>query len=391
MIISKLKLTNWKNFKSIDIDLIERVFVVGANASGKSNLLDAIRFLRDVAAHGLQKAVTLRDGVSKIRCLSARAPSTVRIELHLKSNTEAVTADWIYILEFKHSGGGIVDNVANIVEEKVWKESSSKWVLQRDSESQDEDSETKKFSLLEQVAANKSFRDVYTFLLDIQYINVVPQLLRDSDSYNLVSKKEDYYGRNLIDRMARMNSNTRNSYLSRISKFLSAAVPQMEKLSFIKDIRTGLPHLEARYNHWRSRSARQQENQFSDGTLRMIGFMWALLDGNETLLLEEPELYLHVAIVKLIPEMVASLQQKKNRTRQVILTTHSVDLLANEGIGLDEVIVLETTNEGTNAFPATDRQEIRDKMESGFNVADAVLPEVAPAGLERVLINLSGG
>ncbi|MFA5815991.1 MAG: AAA family ATPase [Bacteroidales bacterium] len=71
MIISKIKLVNWKNFKNIEVELSERNFIVGANASGKSNFLDVIRFLRDIVkqAGGLQYAVEQRGGVSKIRCL----------------------------------------------------------------------------------------------------------------------------------------------------------------------------------------------------------------------------------------------------------------------------------------------------------------------------------
>jgi len=46
MIISRLILRNWRNFRFIDIDLTDRVFIVGPNASGKSNLLDALRFLK---------------------------------------------------------------------------------------------------------------------------------------------------------------------------------------------------------------------------------------------------------------------------------------------------------------------------------------------------------
>jgi len=49
MVITRIKLKNWRNFKQVDVDLRERVFVIGPNASGKSNLLDALRFLRDVA------------------------------------------------------------------------------------------------------------------------------------------------------------------------------------------------------------------------------------------------------------------------------------------------------------------------------------------------------
>ena len=67
MIITRLKLTNWRNFTDVDVPLLDRAFIIGPNASGKSNLLDAIRFLRDVAKReggGLQTAVTRRRGAT---------------------------------------------------------------------------------------------------------------------------------------------------------------------------------------------------------------------------------------------------------------------------------------------------------------------------------------
>ena len=75
MIINRLIVKNWRNFQQIDVGLSPRQFIVGANASGKSNLLDIFRFLRDIVkaeGGGFQKAVKDRGGVSKIRCLAAR-------------------------------------------------------------------------------------------------------------------------------------------------------------------------------------------------------------------------------------------------------------------------------------------------------------------------------
>ncbi|MCP4655266.1 MAG: ATP-binding protein [bacterium] len=54
MYIGRIEFQNWKNFKSTRAQLSRRVFLVGPNASGKSNLLDALRFLRDVARDGLR-------------------------------------------------------------------------------------------------------------------------------------------------------------------------------------------------------------------------------------------------------------------------------------------------------------------------------------------------
>ena len=44
-----LHLHNWKNFARVELELQNRVFLVGPNAAGKSNFLDAFRFLRAIA------------------------------------------------------------------------------------------------------------------------------------------------------------------------------------------------------------------------------------------------------------------------------------------------------------------------------------------------------
>ena len=94
MLITRLKLKNWRNFKKVDVALRDRVYVIGPNASGKSNLLDAIRFLRDVAkpGGGLQSALRQRGGISKIRCLTARREPDVEIEVELSD--DGSSANW---------------------------------------------------------------------------------------------------------------------------------------------------------------------------------------------------------------------------------------------------------------------------------------------------------
>ena len=86
MMIKRLRLKNWRNFKEVEVNLRDRVYVIGPNASGKSNFLDVLRFLRDVAkpeGGGLQRAVKDRGGLTKLRCLLARRDPEVRIEIEL--------------------------------------------------------------------------------------------------------------------------------------------------------------------------------------------------------------------------------------------------------------------------------------------------------------------
>ena len=93
-----LKLKNWRNFVNVDLSFGERLFFTGPNASGKSNLLDAFRFLRDIAktGGGLQQAVRERGSLGKIRCLAARRYPDVELEVVLEENGSANATVWRY-------------------------------------------------------------------------------------------------------------------------------------------------------------------------------------------------------------------------------------------------------------------------------------------------------
>lgn len=153
------------------------------------------------------------------------------------------------------------------------------------------------------------------------------------------------------------------------------AVPQLRELKLDRDER-GVPHLKGLYEHWRPTAGWQTEEHFSDGTLRLLGLLWALLEGNAPLLLEEPELSLHAAVVRFIPSMMN--RAARRSARQVLISTHSADLLSDEGVAPEEVVLLEPSPDGTRAIMAVQNEQIRALLEGGLTVADAVLPFTAP-------------
>src|SRR5712692_2315279 len=83
-------LENWRNFARVQIDLQRRVFLVGPNASGKSNFLDVFRFLHDIVSvgGGFQEAVRRRGGVSSLRCLAARRYPDLVLRVRLGNEDE---------------------------------------------------------------------------------------------------------------------------------------------------------------------------------------------------------------------------------------------------------------------------------------------------------------
>lgn len=384
MIISHVILKNWRNFRSVDVSLAERVFLVGPNASGKSNFLDIFRFLRDVARSGggLQEAVRLRGGVSKIRCLSARTQSDIELEVHITDDSNR-NISWKYAIGFTQTGGGVFDVKAKLKYEKVWNVKTGKLIVDRPDDDDKADSKLLEYTHLEQVNSNFKFREIAEFFQSIQYLHIVPQLLRSPVLFPKSNGQEDFYGRDFIEKINKTSTKTRESFLRKINSALKYAVPQFDNLQLVKD-EMGVPHLETLYKHWRPNAGKQREDQFSDGTLRLIGLLWALLDGNKPILLEEPELSLHPGIVSKLAEIIARLQKRKSSRRQVVLTTHSYDLLSNRGIGGDEVLMLIPKEEGTEVKNAASDQEIMTLLNSGMSIADAVIPVTIPQNISQL-------
>jgi len=177
---------------------------------------------------------------------------------------------------------------------------------------------------------------------------------------------------------------TRRTRLKKIEKALQIAVPELKNLTDIRDEK-GLPHLEAVYEHWRPGGGKQREDQFSDGTLRLIGLLWTLLEGDTLLLLEEPELSLHSRIVSKLPALIWRLRRSKRR--QVIVSSHSAELFGDRGIKPSEVALLRPRgSEGTVVELASDKEDVRLLLEGGMSVADAVLPLTAPMKIEQLAL-----
>ena len=178
-----------------------------------------------------------------------------------------------------------------------------------------------------------------------------------------------------MEQIARTTEKTRKGRLSQIRRALVVAVPQLKTLELFRDTR-GTPHLRGKYEHWRPQGAWQTESYISDGTLRLIGLLWAVLDGSGPLLLEEPELSLHSEVVTFLPQMVARIQRRTGR--QILMSTHSPDLLSDSGIGSDEILLLQPDTEGTSVRAASEIEEVKNLLAGGLSPAEAVIPQTRP-------------
>ena len=393
MIITHLSVTNWRNFQQIDVPLGERQFIVGPNASGKSNFLDIFRFLQDLSKNedgGLQEAVATRGGVPIIRSLIAEQEAEIAIKICLAETSESPVT-WRYAIGFRQVAQTQSYShryFASLTHERIWKD--GKLLLERPDTEDKQDPDRLIRTTLEDI--NHDFQELPDFFRSITYLHLVPQLLRFPDlitaefadintnvrHLDSVSKGRSIrtqLGYGLLEKIGSVDEKTRCSRMETIEKALKIAVPQLERLEFTHD-ETGRPRLSIHCSHWHPNSPSQREDQFSDGTLRLLGLLWTLLESDSVLLLEEPELSLHVGIVSQLAYLIYEMQASKNQ--QVLVSTHSNVLLTEPGIDGTEVLMLTPKDAGTEVKLASDIDDVRHLLNAGFTTGEVVFSGTQP-------------
>src|SRR5262245_3438549 len=204
MQFTRLKLGNWRNFKKAEISLASRAFFVGPNASGKSNLIDAFRFLGHVASDlgGLAAAVRQRDGVSAIRCLQATRNSDISVEVDVGDDTERNI--WTYRLVFNARKG----EQPHVKEEYI--AHHGKELRSRPDDADKEDRVLLSQTYLQQIQQNQQFRPLAEFLQSTRYLHLVPQIVRNRAQASI---EGDPYGSDFLRRVKQTSKKVRDGML----------------------------------------------------------------------------------------------------------------------------------------------------------------------------------
>jgi hypothetical protein len=196
--VTRVKLTNWRNFREAEMRLAQVSYLIGPNASGKSNLLDVFRFLRDIckpAGGGLQAAVKERGGIAKLRCLHARRNPQVRIEVELSDHQESQDVSWKYVLGFNPEGKGAQRLLVS--SEEVWR--NEERLLFRPDDEDKRDPQRLTETDLEQTRANARFREIAEFFAGVTYLHLVPQLLKYGDRIGGNRLQDDPFGQGFLE------------------------------------------------------------------------------------------------------------------------------------------------------------------------------------------------
>lgn len=356
--ITRAVIANYKSIAFCDVKLGSLNFLVGLNGSGKSNFMDALFFCKDALSGSVQKAFHPRS--TTLEGLSYRRSEPgfgFRLELRLPSGAPALYSFWIG----SNSSGRIavqrekceVDSRAHFTVENGQVVESSKPLP---SVSEDR-------SLLVAASSYPEFREIYDVLTQMQIYSPDPLLTKGDVPYPDAGELLDGSGQNaarVLERIAAEDPAAKQ----RIVEYMARILPGLIDI-------TVEPFKDHRYLNFRQRVLGDRTvefgpNDMSDGTLRALVILIALFQnpsagkGPSLIAIDEPETGLHPAAAGVLLE---SLAEGASRT-QVIVSTHSPDLLDNPRLRVESFLTVEYVDgqSRVSSLGAITRSVLKDRL-----------------------------
>jgi predicted ATPase len=384
MAIRKIKITNFKSFKELEIELGKFNVLIGANASGKSNFVHIFKFLRDIVNFGLNNAVSMQGGVEYLRNVNIGASENFSLKVVydpefglLGGRTkEGFTVIKIYetiyefALKFRKRGLGFEiakDNLTlkcNFVRlEKQKKKIEEKEIIGQGEIILSRGANGKvKIDLHkpEEVSIEKD--DIYppfvreeklsdsTLLLQSPFFFIPPlkEIFSDISIYDFDPKLP----KKATPITVKVELEEDGSNLPIVLKNITENEEKKRKLfNLVKDLLPFISNLDVEKFADKSLLFKLQEiyfkNQYlpasliSDGTINITALIVALYFENKPLtIIEEPERNIHPHLISKLVDMMKDASQKK----QIIVTTHNPEMV--KYAGLDNILLASRDETG---------------------------------------------
>jgi predicted ATPase len=355
--IKRMWARNYRSLADVDVDLERLTVFVGLNGSGKSNLVDALRFISDALKLGLDSAVRERGGIDYLRRWQrGQAGRRSDIEVGLSIEAQAMAGEYSFTLSSGPRGEYRVKeelctlDLDNYSAEVGFGIKDGTWVRRP---SEIEAPISTRALVLPLLASLERYQKLYRFLTGMGFYNLIPKELTKPQAPTNAYPLEDR-GENLASFLEELNTARQDEIKFR--RGLEDALRRATgDITGYKVNRAGgfliinLRHQHADIDESGPSFPLAQE---SDGTLRILGILAALYqEPPRTLItIEEPELTIHPGAMSVLWEEIEIAAERS----QIILTTHSPDLL--DMCRAEQLRVVEKVKGITEVGPIAEEQ-----------------------------------
>lgn len=387
--LRRVHIENFKSIDKCDVFLRPLTALVGRNGSGKSNFLDALRFVGDALQTSLDHAIKSRSGIDAVRRRSTGHPRDFALSLEL-ALPGFLLASYSFELAARKDRGFAVKS-----EELTIRDQSGVVTARYLREEQNVTASIANTPpvlndrlYLVNAAGFPEFRPAYDALLAMGFYNLNPEAIKELQSPD-AGELLHGDGSNIASVIARLSTQNGET-MSRIKDYLSTIVPGIsdvervslgprETLKFAQKVK-GSQH------PWSFYAA-----SMSDGTLRALGALVAVMQptGTEKSInlvgIEEPETALHPAAAG---ALMNALREASAHT-QILLTTHSPDLLDQIDVDREGLLVVNAVD-GTTSIATIDpasRETIQRHLSTPGELLrmDQLEPDVADLDRQKQL------
>jgi predicted ATPase len=340
--LTRVVLQNYKSIAACDVELGPLTFLIGPNGAGKSNFLDALRFVTDSLRTSLEHALRERGGINEVRRRSGGHPNHFRLRLYFTLPSGQV-GHYAFRIGARPQGGfEVQDEECLVYSAEALGPSHHFRVRSGNVVDISEQGPTGSIDRLYLVNASglPAFRPVFESLSRMGFYSLNPDRIRDlqsPDAGQLLARD----GSNITSVLAQLDKHN-PSRKERIEKYLSKVVPGVHgvdvKVVGPKETLEFRQQVAGARDPWRFLAA-----NMSDGTVRALGILVALFQaGNGTgtpvplVGIEEPEIALHPAAAGLLLDGL----KEASQSTQVIVTSHSPDLLDNQQLDVGSLLAV---------------------------------------------------
>jgi predicted ATPase len=359
--ICELVVENYKSIEKLHVRLQPFVALVGPNGAGKSNVIDCLAFVRDCLSDSIELAFRSRGGTDCVLRRSGGRPANISIRMRVALEPD-LEADYGLTITAKRRKGFRVTRESCTVEHFMGSQASfdvKEGVFKKGIPGIRPQVSSDRLALYA-ASATKEFRPVYDFLTTMRFYSGVPARFREPQEPDPGDflKRDGSNAAAVLKRL--MSDKAGGARYERLCRLLSKIVPGLKAVEYRPA--GSKETLEFRQDVGQKHPWRFSPLNMSDGTLRVLGLLLSLYQSSpaSVIAIEEPEQTVHPAAAELLVEVLLSAAQEK----QVLLTTHSPDLLDHKDIGDDQIRVVTAESNKTLVcdMAATTREAVRKRL-----------------------------
>jgi predicted ATPase len=396
MAIKKIKISNFKSFKDLEVELGKFNVLIGPNASGKSNFIEVFKFLRDIANHGLENAISIQGGIEYLRNINIGSSENLSLEVVLdrefgfairtkeKGFIGIKTYETIYKFALK-----FIEQGFEVVEDKLTQKVNLVQLEEKEDGKIEEKEKLGEGEIIYFVTNRRINVDLsIPEELGIKKDHIVPPFVREDKLkpktlliehplyilplgiFHLFSNGFSIYDfdpklpKKAIPITGKAELEEDGSNLAIVLKNILENEDKKRKFSnLVKDLLPFVDDLDVEKFADKSLLFKLREiytkkqylpsSLISDGTINITALIIALyFDKKPLTIIEEPERNIHPYLISKVIGMMKDVSQKK----QIIVTTHNPEMVKHAGV--ENILLISRNKDGFSVISRPHEKEM---------------------------------